>query len=192
MPLIALTGGIGCGKSVVARILGILGYEVYDCDSRAKALMDADSCIKTQIRETLCDKAVDANGNIDRRLLAEIVFSDQRKLEVLNGIVHSAVRKDLLNWHCGDKPAFVETAILYQSGLDRIVDAVWDVAAPPELRIERVMARNGLSRRQVIDRIEAQDSFEVLSPHPVVCSILNDGVMPVLPQVLSLLSSVRQ
>ncbi|MDE6436166.1 MAG: dephospho-CoA kinase, partial [Muribaculaceae bacterium] len=92
--LIAITGGIGSGKSVVSRVLRAMGYPVYDCDSQAKAIMDADA----EIHRRLCseiDAAVVTDGVIDRKRLAEIVFNDKAKLAVLNAIVHSAVKAHL-------------------------------------------------------------------------------------------------
>ena len=120
LTLTAITGGIGSGKSVVSRILRVLEYPVYDCDSRAKALMDADVIIKQQIIHDIDRETIAADGTIDRRRLASIVFADAEKLAALNAIVHSAVRLDIQRWaeDCGNSHAFVETAILFQSGLN--------------------------------------------------------------------------
>ncbi len=82
MALIALTGGIGSGKSVVAEMLGVLGYDVYDCDSRAKYIMDESEAIKKRIRNEICRAAVDESGVIDRKLLAEEVFGSEIKLGI--------------------------------------------------------------------------------------------------------------
>ena len=183
--LIAIVGGIGSGKSVVSRIVGIMGYEVYDCDSRAKRLMDSSHDIKERIRCEIHAECI-SGGEIDRKRLAEIVFSDEEALQRLNAIVHTAVREDLKNWvgeRSKDAVLFVETAILYQSGLDRLVDAVWEVDAPLDLRIERVMARNSVSREEVLARIASQDSFVPASVHPSVTHIINDNDQPILPQI---------
>jgi len=188
MALIALTGGIGSGKSVVAEMLGVLGYDVYDCDSRAKYIMDESEAIKKRIRNEICRAAVDESGVIDRKLLAEEVFGSEIKLNLLNSMVHDAVKADLMDWYVFRDIAFVETAILYQSSLDRVVDAVWNVTASRDLRIERVMKRSGMTPRQVEDSIAAQDSYCDYEPHPHIFDIVNDGVTPVLPRVLELLS----
>ena len=103
-------------------------------------------------------------------------------------MVHDAVKADLMDWYGFRDIAFVETAILYQSSLDRVVDAVWNVTAPRDLRIERVMKRSGMTLQQVEDRIAVQDSFSDYEPHPHIFDIVNDGVIPVLPRVLELLS----
>lgn len=188
MRLIALTGGIGSGKSVVARMLRTLGYEVYDCDSRAKAIMDADPSIRARIAAEVCSEAV-VGDSIDRPRLAKVVFSDADALCRLNSIVHGAVRADISSWASSRDVAFVETAILYQSGIDRMVSEVWEVVAPMELRLLRAMQRDNAPAESVRARIEAQDAFTPESLHPVRREIVNDGVVPLLPQLLTLLSA---
>jgi len=188
--LIAITGGIGAGKSVVSGILRAMGYEVYDCDSRAKKIMDESRLIKQSIADGICREAITASWEIDRGKLSEAVFADANKLECLNALVHEAVRNDIRQWRRGRNIAFVETAILYQSGLDAMVDAVWKVEAPAALRIERVMKRSRLSRKQVECRINAQNRFVARRCHQQVERILNDGDSPLLPRVESLLASL--
>lgn len=191
--IIALTGGIGSGKSVVATMLTIMGYSVYDCDSRAKALMDSSDEIKRTIAQDICAEAITPEGNIDRRRLSAEVFSDAEKLSRLNLIVHKEVRKNMIRWIASQdklKPCFVETAILYQSGLDLVVDKVWEVTADTETRICRVMKRNSMERQQVVDRIKSQNSFKFERRHSDVSTIINDGITPVLPRVEALLKDL--
>ena len=183
--VIAVTGGIGAGKSVVCRILRSLGFEVYDCDSRARRLQDTDPQMRRRIAEEVCPEALDADGRLDRKALARTVFSDPAKLEALNRIVHGAVAADLRS-HIEQAAArgaqlfFVETAILYESGFDRMVSEVWEVTAPEQTRIARVMARNGLSADEVKARIAAQNHAQHNHHH----IIINDGKTPLLPQIL--------
>lgn len=186
--LIAITGGIGSGKSVISDILRAMGHKVYDCDTRAKALMDTDESIKDDLINLISIDAVRSDRTIDRKLLSEIVFNDPDALSRLNSIVHKAVRADLRRWRdtSSDKTVWVETAILYASRLDREVDEVWEVTAPTELRVQRVMERNSMSREQVLARISSQ-STTAAQLHPLTKTIVNDGVEPVLPQILSLL-----
>lgn len=186
--LIAITGGIGSGKSVISDILRAMGHKVYDCDTRAKALMDTDESIKDDLINLISINAVRSDRTIDRKLLSEIVFNDPDALSRLNSIVHRAVRADLRRWRdtSSDKTVWVETAILYASRLDREVDEVWEVTAPTELRVQRVMKRNSMSREQVLARISSQ-STTAAQLHPLTKTIVNDGVEPVLPQILSLL-----
>lgn len=187
--LIAVTGGIGAGKSVVSHILRAMGYEVYDTDCEAKRLMDESDDIKRRLCSEISSLAVGSDGAINRSHIASVVFADAQKLEALNAIVHGAVREDIRRWralpHRHDI-IFVETAILYQSELDRIVDEVWDVIAPEELRIERVMARNNCERAAVAARIASQNFIPAI-PHHTVHSITNDNFTPLLPQILRLI-----
>ena len=182
-----MTGGIGSGKSVVCRILEVLGCHVYDCDSRAKVMMDADDAIKDAIGREISALAITHDRCIDRRCLASVVFNDAEKLTRLNAIVHDAVRRDIERWSVTHPDGFVETAILYESGLDLMVRDEWVVTAPEDVRIERVMSRSGLSEDEVRRRIMSQ-ADELPAP---TCGrrelIVNDGVRPVLPQILSLL-----
>lgn len=184
--LTAITGGIGSGKSVVSRILQALGHPVYDCDSRAKALMDASSEIRSAIAESISPEAV-VNGRIDRQALSAIVFSNPDALGRLNAIVHQAVRRDLEAWHASVRmPCFVETAILRESGLDLMCPQVWNVTAPEPLRVSRIMARSGLTELQAKQRMAAQTT-----DYPSASTIINDNVHPLLPQVLELLEKEK-
>lgn len=191
--LIAVAGGIGSGKSVVCAILSAMGYPVYDCDSRAKAIMDSDTHIKQQIAYSIDRQAIRPDGSIDRARLAQVVFSDRQKLDSLNSIVHGAVKDDLRRWASGVKSgiAFVETAILYESGVDKMVDAVWEVTAPQNIRIERVMRRNGMTAQEATSRIDAQ-RFTPASRHSHEYIIDNDGQQPLLSQINKLLLIARR
>ncbi|MDE6808833.1 MAG: dephospho-CoA kinase [Muribaculaceae bacterium] len=189
--LIAITGGIGAGKSVVSNVLRALGYKVYDSDSEAKRLMDTSENIKNDLSTFIDKNVVDDNGTIDRKKLADIVFNDADKLLLLNKIVHAAVRDDIREFtHQSQQyPVFVETAILYQSEIDRMVDAVWDVTAPVDVRICRVMKRNSLTAEHVKARIESQQ-FTPENPHPNLTIIINDDKTAVLPQIERLIAEL--
>lgn len=189
--LIAIVGGIGSGKSVVSRILTSMGYEVYDTDTKAKFLMDDSDSIKQKISDFVDERSV-IDGKIDRRRLGSVVFGDNDKLKRLNSIVHSAVIADIIGWKnaVGDDVCFVETAILKESGLDAYVDAVWHVTAPEQTRIDRVMARNGLSNEEVRQRIASQKS-ERPDARDAVFTIVNDGIQALTPRVLDLLEALQ-
>lgn len=208
--LIVVAGGIGCGKSVVCRILATLGYAVYDCDSRAKAIMDESCEIIDGIASGICREAIVCMGGkpvIDRKRLAEEVFSDVVKLKQLNTLVHGAVKRDILMWRDGlalggysRSVAFVETALLRQSGLAAIADGVWEVAAPLETRVQRAMQRDQADRARIEARIRSQ---ELTGCETGACSdveaaghsgdiIDNDGVHPVLPVILRLLEAAEK
>ena len=188
--LTAITGGIGAGKSVVSKILRTMGYQVFDCDIEAKRLMDSSTEIKLKLKTEISAAAVDYDGNIDRKHLSSVVFADPAKLERLNSIVHKAVRDEIKHWannQHANSHLFVETAILYQSQLDKDVDDVWEVIAPEEIRIIRVMNRNRCTREEVISRIKSQ-SYTPQMPHSKIAHIINDDFTPILPQLSDLLS----
>lgn len=183
--IIAITGGIGSGKSVVCHALRCLGYPVYDCDSRARKLMDDDPDIRRRIAAEISVETISADGNIERAKLSAIVFSDSEKLKQLNAIVHGAVRNDFTAWSHSqsDETQFVETAILYESGFDALVNEVWEVTAPDQLRVSRVMRRSGLTEDEIKRRIDAQSK----TCRPEHHIIVNDDFTPILPRIFRLL-----
>lgn len=187
--LIAISGGIGSGKSTICKILDVLGYQIYDCDSMAKYIMDNSDAIKNAIASEISQKAITLTGEINRKVLAEIVFNDSTKLNILNNIVDSSIKENIITWktfNANQKLLFIETAILYQSGLDKVVSDVWEVYAPENIRIKRVMNRNHISKEQVIARINSQQ-FPNIKLHPNTQTIINDDITPIIPQIQRLL-----
>ena len=191
MKSVLITGPIGSGKSVVSKILLAMGYPVYDCDSRAKQLIDTDSKITEEIERTFGCEVFHPDGSIDRKRLASIVFNDSRKLSRLNNIIHSAVRTDIDRWLCEQSKshgiAFVETAIPVTARLDEMVDKSWIVTAPEVTRRLRVVSYRGMTEsdfnaRNVSQKKELPDGD---------CSYIhNDGLRPVLPQIENLLAEL--
>ena len=193
--LVAITGGIGAGKSIVSRVLRAKGYQVYDCDSRARAIMDSDPEIKTRLHAEIHPKALRPDGTIDRRLIASVVFTDPDRLAALNAIVHGAVRADIARWRRQTEAplAFIETAILYQSGLDRMVDEAWLVEAPEEIRVDRVCSRDNTTPEAVGHRIASQTAETAKlqnTPAPPLrtSTLLNDTSHSLLLQIAALLN----
>ena len=189
MELIAITGGIGSGKSVVAHIVKVMGFEVYDCDSRARALMTDDDDVKSQLIQAFGKETYLADGSLNRQHLSKVAFGDEQALACLNAIVHPATARDLQHWASlqavqGAKAAFVETALLRTAALDRVVDGGWHVTAPADVRIGRVMARSGLTSQQVEERMAAQVAEDIVAPGEHV--IVNDNCDALLPQVIRL------
>lgn len=169
----------------------VMGYEVYDCDSRAKQLMTDDAEVKRLLVEAFGHEIYLNDGSINRQHLSAVAFADREALSRLNAIVHPATARDLQRWAGeqsarGAAVAFVETALLRTASLDRVVDDVWHVTAPDEVRIQRVMARNGFSREQVQARIVSQSLEDSIAPGEQV--IVNDNDHALLPQVTRLLS----
>lgn len=188
--LIAIVGGIGSGKSVVSCILESMGYKVYDCDSKAKTIMDNSAEIHKQLCAEIHPQAV-VNGVINRQLISQVVFNDESALKRLNAIVHKFVLEDLKLWRASfvddSKPLFVETAIPRSSNILCIVDDIWEVTAPIEVRISRVIKRNNISREQVIARIRKQEAeLDIANAH----AIQNDGEHPILPVINKFLTEI--
>ena len=192
MKLIAITGGIGSGKSVVSRMVQVMGYQVYDCDSCAKALMTESDDVKRQLIEAFGPDTFLPDGSLNRGHLSSIAFGNDESLARLNGIVHPATANDMLQWANrqsgnGAAMAFVETALLRTAGLDKLVDEIWHVTAPEDVRIQRVMLRSGLTAQQVQDRMASQAIEEAAAPGERM--IVNDNSSAVLPQVMYLLNT---
>lgn len=170
---IGITGGIGSGKSTVCRIFGEAGAAVYDSDAAAKRLMNEDADLRSRLVDEFGVQTYE-NGVLNRAYLASVVFADEEKLHRLDSIVHPAVREDFRRW-CESRTediAILESAILFESGFDKEVDATLAVVAPRELRIERVMKRNGVGREEVERRMAAQMSDDELSRR-ADCTIVN-------------------
>lgn len=188
--VIAINGGIGSGKSLISNILRNMGYNVYDCDSNAKKIMDNSQIIKDYIKTNISADAI-YNNQINRLILARVVFNNNTLLNKLNSIVHSEVKDDILYWINKYNPGtklFIETAILYQSGIDKLVDKVWEIYAPEETRIQRVIRRNNASRDEIISRINVQKRNLNQRSHQNTHHIINDDEQAILPQIIKLLN----
>jgi dephospho-CoA kinase len=158
MMKVGLTGNIGSGKTVVAGIFNTLGVPVFHADLEARKLYDQEE-VKKQILHLFGKEVFAPSGDIIRTKLAEIVFKDQDLLRQLNNIIHPAVRLKYEQWHerSGEGPyTLYEAAILFESGHYKEMDKVICVTAPEELRIQRVMDRDHVSRDEVLKRISNQ------------------------------------
>lgn len=156
---VGITGGIGSGKSTVCRMLAERGVALYDADSRAKALMSTSEALRRALVDNFGAETFNAEG-LNRAYLAGRVFNDAEQLRLLNSIVHPAVIEDFEAWAEAQEGNYVvfESAILFEAGLEDRVDVAVAVMAPEALRVERVMARDGHSREQVLARIKNQMS----------------------------------
>ncbi len=188
MKLVAISGGIGSGKSVVSHLLTLLGYSVYDCDSRAKLLMNRSEDVKRELREAFGDDVITHQGMVNRDVLSKIIFGNAEALKTVNSIVHPRVVAEIMSLagKCNDEYFFFETALPQESGLDKLADAVWLVTAPVEKRIERVIKRSGLTREQVMARIASQDYSNIKNNR--VEYIINDENKSLTNQLLTLLT----
>lgn len=189
---VAITGRIGSGKSVVSRMMEIMGYPVYNCDINAKRLMQEDGCIRGALIRLFGEECYAPDGTLRREWLASRIFVDKTAVQQINGIVHPRVKSDFCRWaELQQTPVVgVETAILYESGFNELVDKVLLVWTDDETAIERLQKRSAMSRKQVLSRMENQmtnDEMLMLSDY----AIQNDGRKPVLPQLIEFLDSLK-
>ncbi|WP_116769247.1 dephospho-CoA kinase [Maribacter litoralis] len=157
MKYVGLTGGIGSGKSTVAKMFMQLGVPVYNSDERAKHLMNNSTDIKKRLVELLGKESY-KEGQLNRAFIAKKVFNDTELLAQLNAIVHPVVREDFLNWANQQDFCYViqETALLFENEVQNLYDYVILVTAPKEERISRVVNRDSVTREQVIARMDNQ------------------------------------
>lgn len=157
--LVGITGGIGSGKSTVARIFSILGIPIYYADERAKWLMANDPKLKKQIQDNFGSESYSEDGILNRSFLASMVFSDEEKVKTINSLVHPAVRLDFENWASSQTTPYVlkEAALLFETGSYKDLDKVINVSSPIKIRISRVLMRDPhRNEKQVNDIIDKQ------------------------------------
>ena len=182
-----ICGGIGSGKSVVSRLLRLRGYDVYDCDMEARGIMASSREIREAMENRWPAMDIYAGGEMDRAKVAAIVFADAAERAWLDSMVHGRVREHLAAWiaaRSGER-VFVESAILFSSGLWQMCNDVWEVTAPEDLRIRRIMTRSGMDAAQAADRLGVQRGEETHSArrNVTIHNIVNDGLHSLLREV---------
>ena len=191
--LIAITGGIGCGKSMVSQLLKVMGFTVYDCDANAKQLMLTDKELMEGLTDLFGKETYFADGTLNKKHLAASIFGNADALQQMNALVHPTVARDLRAQMLKDKHSlfFFESAILFESHFDRLVspDITICVSSPLELRIARATARVHSSREQVIGRIESQMPQDEKDRRADYL-IINDEKNSVIHQIDKLLNSI--
>ena len=157
MMIVGLTGGIGSGKSTIAKEFAALGIAVFNSDEQAKALIANNAQVKERIIAAFGEEAYQ-NGEYNRAYIAQIVFNNSEKLAILNGIVHPALAEYFKQWAKEQTSPYVlkEAAILFESGSYKDCDYIITVTAPEEVRIARVMARDHCTEAQVRARMAQQ------------------------------------
>lgn len=188
---VGLTGGIGSGKSTIAKVFQALGIPVYNADDRARSIVNEDKDVQQRIIDLLGEASF-KDGIYDRSFVASKVFKDADLLQKLNSIIHPSTVADFKQWlNEQDAPYILkEAAILFESGTNKGLDKVISVIAPEQLRIKRVQSRDNVEAEKVQERIKAQMTDakrEELSDYV----ILNDDQSFVLPQVLKLDKELR-
>lgn len=176
---IGIAGGIGSGKSYVCKRLALRGIEVYDCDAAAKRLMRTSPTLQADIKALV--------GSLDKAAISQFLLACEDNQKAINAIIHPAVFRDFeqsgMEW--------MESAIMYESGIYKLVDCVVVVTAPEEIRIWRIMHRDNISREkalQWIGRQWPQEQVKALADYEIV----NDGIADIDSQLDLLLSRLHK
>jgi dephospho-CoA kinase len=189
---VGLTGGIGSGKTTIAKIFELLNVPVYYADEASKRLYHTDQDPIHNIKKHFGED-VYTNEQLNRSKLAAIVFNDPNKLELLNALVHPPTIRDAEEWMKNQTAPYIikEAALLFESGSAKGLDYIIGVKAPSHFRIKRVMERDGLSREDVISRADRQIDEEIKMR---LCDfiILNNEQELLIPQVLELHSKLLE
>lgn len=188
---IGITGGMGAGKSVISEMMRCLGIPVYDADIASKKILNSNTKVKTQLIELLGEE-IFSNGQLNRPLMAQLIFNNNELLLKTNAIIHPAVFNDFIAWSEAQNKEVVacETAILFESGMVSYFDSILMVSAPLEIRIERCIKRNNFTREQVLERIAKQmDESKKIELSDFV--IDNNNRKALYPQLKNFLNNLK-
>ena len=186
MKIVGLSGGIGSGKSTIAKVFCNCGIPVYNADLQAKSLMNTNKFVIDEITRAFGENAY-SNETLNREYIANEIFNNNHKRELMNSIVHPAVQKDFELWVTKQSAKYViqENALMFSTDSYKKFDHTIYVTCPQEERIKRVAQRDGLSKEQIIGRINAQAKDEEACEKANFV-ILNDNTKMIIPQVLSI------
>ena len=183
---VGLTGGIGSGKSTVARVFEVLGIPVYYADEATRQLMNTDEALKKEIISKFGEESY-RNGQLNRPYIASIVFNNKEKLDLLNALTHPATIRHANEWMQRQLAPYVikEAALIFESGSAENLDYVIGVSAPKTIRIKRVMDRDHISAEEVQKRMDRQISEDMKMK---LCDfvLVNNDIELLTPQVLAL------
>ncbi len=189
---IGLTGGIGSGKSTVARIFEVLGIPVYYADDAAKKLMNNDQNLQKQIIQHFGKESF-INGRLNRAFLADIVFSNPAKTKLINSIIHPATIADAEKWMQKQNAPYAikEAALIFEANAEKNLDLIIGVSSTYELRLQRVMLRDGINKEAVEKRMQNQmDENKKMESCDFVLN--NNETELLIPQVLELHKKILQ
>ena len=190
--IIGVTGGIGSGKSYICRIISSLGFPVYNCDAEAKKLMNTNKHIINSLKQLIGENTYDSEGNLNKPTIAQFLFANEENAHKINSVVHPVVKEDFRSWASAQNAdlIFMESAILFESGFNDVVDNVITITAPPETRIERTIRRDNTNREQVIARMnqQMQDEERVRLSDYIISNNTNDNVEQQIKTIIETLS----
>jgi dephospho-CoA kinase len=183
---IGITGGIGSGKSYICQRLKTRGIEVYDCDSAAKRLIRTSDSIRRQLTQLIGEDTY-IGESLNKVAVARFLLASERNAHAIDHIVHPAVFQDFMD----SGMQWMESAILYESGINKLVDRVIVVTAPLEIRIQRVMQRDGITRENVEQWMQRQWSQEEIRKQADY-EIVNDGIADIDAQIDIILEKIKE
>lgn len=189
---VGITGGIGSGKSTVARVFQVLGIPIYSADDRAKWLMANDPTLRNDILSAFGNKSYLSSGELNRPFLAETVFSDSEKITQINGLVHPAVARDFDSWVKLQNTKYVlkEAALIFETGGESKLDAVINVSAPLKIRMARVLTRDMHRSEQQVNQIINQQLPDSIKNEKADYVIKNGPNKLIIPQILEVHESL--
>ena len=191
---IAITGGIGSGKSYVSNLLEERGIPIYNADNESKRLTVCDVVIRRGLVALVGEQVYFDDGTLNKSLLAAYLFASSEHATQVNAIIHPRVKADFRRWleeHEDYEIVGLESAILYESGFDDVVDAVVAVYAPESLRLERAMKRDGATEAQIRARMSAQMNEEE-KRNKADYVVLNDGSACLQKQLDALIYQIKR
>ena len=184
---IGIAGGIGSGKSYLSRILEQKGYQVYDCDAAAKRLIRTEPEIREKLTELIGPRAYREDGELNKALVSQFLLASARNTRAVNAIVHPFVFRDFeasgLEW--------MESGIMFESGINTLVDRVVAVIAPKHVRIQRVMERDRITKEKVLEWMDRQmPQRDVIKKADFV--VINDGQMDLERQIIKIIDQCNK
>ena len=183
---IGITGGIGSGKSYICQRLKTRGIEVYDCDSAAKRLIRTSDSIRRQLTQLIGEDTY-IGESLNKVAVARFLLASESNAQAIDHIVHPAVFQDFMD----SGMQWMESAILYESRINKLVDRVIVVTAPLEIRIQRVMQRDGITRENVEQWMQRQWSQEEIRKQADY-EIVNDGIADIDAQIDIILEKIKE
>ncbi|QZE15570.1 dephospho-CoA kinase [Halosquirtibacter laminarini] len=190
MITLGITGGIGCGKTTICKALRLLDIPIFISDIEAKKLMTFDPIVKNKLTSILGIEAYQEDGNLNKPYISNKIFHNQEILRKVNKVVHHATKESFKHWKQLQKNSIIayESALLFESGSDKLMDKVIFIQAPLKTRIERVMKRDKISKEQVQARINNQ--MDEKKKEKRADYIINNHNQLIIPQLLKLIDTI--
>jgi dephospho-CoA kinase len=190
---VGITGGIGSGKSTICKIFRLLNVPVFEADLEAKKLIHSNSVIKAGLIDLFGEAIYTADGTVDRKELAKLIFNDENQLAKVNKLVHPLIRAEFKSWLEKQSAPYIihEAAILFESGFYKMMDYTILVSAPENIRIERVSKRDNVTREQVKERIQKQWTDQH-KRELATLEIKNDNKELIIPQIIEIDKQIKE